>query len=98
MKYQTEAEAFRAIAEKFITGKRTYPNYGICAELVGLRNAREIDHAIDCSARTRCYGYVGDSMSYAYGTDLYTFGAVKNNEARALACLWMALEAEEEGK
>lgn len=54
------------------------------------------------SMYNRCYGYVGNGTSYAYGkSEVRTeFGraAIRNDEGRALACLWMALEAEEEGK
>ena len=97
MKYQTEAEAFRAIAEKFITGKRHYKKLGICAEAKGERNAGNITPDLATSIALRCMEYLPYGSTYAYGFDYYKWSAIQDDEARALACLWMAHEAEEEG-
>lgn len=102
MKYLTEAEAFRAIAEKFATGTQHYPKFGICAEIRLIEVRRDAPYHVTDAMFTRCYGYVGDCTSYAYGHSdektPYGYAAIRNDEGRALACLWMALEAEEGGK
>lgn len=103
MKYQTEAKAFRAIAEKFATGAQRYPEYGICAEIRLIELWYDAPHSVIQSMYDRCRTHAGSLTGFAYGADSARktpcgYAAVRNDEGRALACLWMALEAEEEGK
>jgi len=91
-----EAEAWRTIAEKFATGTQHYKKYGVCAEIKRLEVARKAPYQVTEAMYKRCYGYVGNGFNYAYGRDSAISGAIRNDEGRALACLWLALEAEEE--
>ncbi len=98
MKYQTEAEAFRKVARIFAGGKRMDPKHGICLEVYGIEKRGGLSQSDGLNARCRAIAHVTDPSGYAYGFDYQKWEAHQNDEARALACLWMALEAEEEGK
>ena len=103
MRYQTEAEAFRAIAEKFARGSQTYPMYGICAEIRLIERSYDAPYHVINAMYAQTRHHAGSFSGYAYGTDYTTttpcgYAAIRDDEGRALACLWMALEAEEEGK
>ncbi len=103
MKYQTEAEAFRAVAKEFASGNPKMPC--ICDQITetiggGWQHNRNPEL---CSAmRERIALHLSDmglpKHEPAYGrTSVLSSTINRNDEARALACLWMALEAEEEG-
>ena len=109
----TEAEAFRAIAERFATGTQRRTDFGICAEIRRFEVEGQYTSTIIGRMYQRCYSAVHDAGESAYG---YAYGwqiengeyvmtkcgryisCVRNDEGRALACLWMALDAEEEAR
>lgn len=94
MKYQTEAEAFRAIAERFATGT----NICGCIEDEITRFGAAIPLDIERAVKRRLGGHVGYLRGVEYGWKPDGVNIIRDDEGRALACLWMALEAEEEGK
>lgn len=98
MKRMTQAEALRKVAQMFISGKRSNTNHGICLELYEIELQGGLSAEDGLAARSRAISHVDHQSGYAYGFDYERWQAHQNDEARALACLWMALEAEEDGK
>jgi hypothetical protein len=82
----TEAEAWREIARRIVEGE--WNHQGLCSEAWRLFFGGLITPSVSAMMRVRMRHYVGNNQWWAYrqGT---------NREARALAALWMALEAEE---
>jgi hypothetical protein len=83
----TEAEAWREIARRIVEGE--WKNQGLCSEAWQLFFGGLITPSVSATMRVRIRHYLGNNQWWAYrqGT---------NREARVLAALWMALEAEEE--
>lgn len=85
----TEAEAWREIARRIVEGE--WHQYGLCRETWRLRHKRDITPSI--------WWAMHDHLKYhlnAFGLD-WAYPEGTEPEARALAALWLALEAEEEG-
>lgn len=81
----TEAQAWRKVAQKVEAAR---PLQGLCREMHEMRSDRRISHLLwlQMVARLAVYCSCG-SFVYPPGTE---------REARVLAALWLALEAEEE--
>lgn len=86
----TEADYFRAIAAEFVAGKQSY---GICYA-INWTQTHERRFRLDvCRQRMsqRVQSHLGFTY-FAYSTDTGRYR--REDEARALACLWLALDAE----
>jgi hypothetical protein len=82
----TEPEAWREIARRIVEGE--WGRWGLCREVWLLYMERGITSSIRMSERVKHHlDAAGLSWAYPEGTE---------PEARALAALWLALEAEEE--
>jgi hypothetical protein len=88
----TEPEAWREIARRIVAGE--WDAIGLCREVWKLRNQQSIAPKLALVMAFRAVEHVDliDNQSHPYA---YHQGA--EPEARALAALWLALEAEEEG-
>jgi hypothetical protein len=87
-KQLNEPQAWREIARRIAEGK--WRKLGLCAELCDLCDERLISCFMMCDMEDRINQHVrrhGGYWAYKPGTE---------PEARALAALWLALEAEEE--
>jgi hypothetical protein len=84
----TEAEAWREIARRIVEGK--WGGWGLCREVWSLC----IELRITRSMWNKMAGRVEDHLDAAGLSWAYPEGT--EPEARALAALWLALEAEEE--
>ena len=87
----TEAEAWREIARRIVEGEWGW--LGLCYEIARLKVQQRVadDQAGAMALRVEYHVESGASRSYPYA---YVEGT--EPEARALAALWLALEAEEE--
>ena len=85
--YLTEPEAWREIAQRIAEGR--WDRLGLCHEALVLRwGERIISSSTQVAMRTRIRYHLNSEMwAYRHGTE---------PEARILAALWLALEAEEE--
>lgn len=82
----TEKQAWRKIARRIEAG--TWCKAGLCREVIALYTHDEISFNTSDQMHHRIGLYLGDN------TWAYRMG--EEHEARTLAALWMALEAEEE--
>jgi hypothetical protein len=81
----TEAEAWREIARRIVEGE--WSRLELCYDAHKLYLQSQIDRPLSVKMRERLEQHIGRGLAYPYGTE---------PEARALAALWLALEAEEE--
>lgn len=82
----TEPEAWREIARRIAEGR--WDRLGLCHEALVLRWGKRIYGFTEVAMRSRIRSHLNTEMwAYRYGT---------KPEARILAALWLALEAEEE--
>lgn len=84
----TEPEAWREIARRIV--RRTWNKMGLCAELYDLCAERLISCFKMCDMEDRIKHHLRMHNSH------WAYEAGTEPEARILAALWLALEAEEE--
>jgi len=87
----TEAEAWREIARRIVDGE--WSRLGLCNETVELKRKGDVTHATRMDMCIRAWRHALSSSSRHNG---HAYRAGTNHEARALAALWLALEAEED--
>ena len=87
----TEAEAWREIARRIVEGE--WLRLGLCFEAVELEWKGDVTHATRMDMCKRACRHALCSSSRHNG---HAYRAGTEPEARALAALWLALEAEEE--
>lgn len=87
-RHLTEPKAWREIARRIAEGE--WNNCGLCAEIGDLCDEGRVHCWALCDMKDRIKQHLGAYHPWAYepGTEL---------EARILAALWLALEAEEDG-
>lgn len=84
--YLTEPEAWREIARRIAEGE--WGEIGLCSEVVALNSDLRICPSTAVAMRSRIRSHLNiERWAYRHGTE---------SEARILAALWLALEAEEE--
>ena len=84
--FLTEPAAWREIARRIAEGR--WDRLGLCHEALVLRWGKRIYGFTEAEMRRRIrYHINGEMWAYRHGTE---------PEARILAALWLALEAEEE--
>jgi hypothetical protein len=91
------SEAWRSLAKKLLTEKRIQT--GLCRELGNLRYACKVSLKVIREMEEQLHAHVNDyrPSGDVWGGYVYaTYGT--HHEERAMACLWMALEAEENGQ
>jgi hypothetical protein len=88
----TEPEAWREIARRIVEGD--WKKCGLCREAGALHENDKVTTAVFRSMSYRVRQHVAYCDSAVWGW-AYRMGT--EPEARALAALWLALEAEEEG-
>jgi hypothetical protein len=86
----TEAQAWRRIARTIVEGK--WAHSGLCDEVGTLRFNRQISGTVEERMYERINSYIRGSKSW------WAYPDGEEADGRALAALWMALEAEEERK
>ncbi len=88
----TEPEAWREIARRIAEGE--WKGLGLCYEAEELKWKGDVTHvtAIEMSLRACRHALFSSSRQNGHA-----YRAGTEPEARALAALWLALEAEEEG-
>ncbi len=87
----TEAEAWREIARRIVEGE--WDQYGLCREVADLQVQRRITGEKASAMHINVLSHLIQTSSRLHG---YVYPEGTEPEARALAALWMALEAEEE--
>ena len=94
MTYLTEAAAWRKIARKIVEGE--WSSLGLCYEIGKLRwSGGHISWRIDRKMWDRINEHL-DGHACLWDHSAYPMG--EEPEGRALAALWMALEAEEDAR
>jgi hypothetical protein len=88
----TEPEAWREIARRIVEGE--WSRFGLCREVAGLRVQRKIAEEKAYAMTVNVLNHLVETGSRQHG---YVYPEGTEPEARALAALWLALEAEEEG-
>jgi hypothetical protein len=88
----TEPEAWREIARRIVEGK--WNKYGLCGEAADLYVRLLVTGNMATAMCERVRPHVLSTSGRQRG---YAYPAGTEPEARALAALWLALEAEEEG-
>ena len=88
----TEPEAWREIARQIVEGE--WSRLGLCREAVERKWKGDVTNATFIEMCKRACRHVLFSSSRQNG---HAYRAGTEPEARALAALWLALEAEEEG-
>lgn len=92
----TEAEAWREIARAFAEREDAgLALAGLCWAAEGLAQIGHISFEDASDMEARVQGYMNHA-GFAYHTDLSTFDNAFEHEARCLAALWLAEEAEHE--
>jgi hypothetical protein len=86
----TEAEAWREIARRIVEGE--WKGFGLCNEVIRLYDEDRTERAELHAMYKRVRQHVAVSPD---GPD-WAYPASTEPEARALAALWLALEAEED--
>jgi hypothetical protein len=89
----TEAAAWRKIARKIVTGK--WAKEGLCCEVAVLRFNRQISDTMEGRMYDRIDSYIRGSGYWKFP---YAYPKGEEPEGRALAALWMVLEAEEDAR
>lgn len=84
--YLTEPEAWREIARRIAEGQ--WEGFGLCHEDSMLRWEERISASTHIAMRARTRFYLNDN--------LWAYPPRTEPEARILAALWLALEAEED--
>ena len=87
----TEAEAWREIARRIVDGK--WGQYGLCRETSRLHWDQLITDDMAFAMCERILPHLMETSSRRHG---YVYPEGTEPEARALAALWLALEAEED--
>jgi hypothetical protein len=98
-KQLTEAQAWRAIAEKLLT--QGYVQWGLCKEVARITVRTEDEHLyapMTARLEAHLHSYPERYGAYNPGEGEWAFPRGECHEERALAALWMALEAEEEAR
>ena len=92
-RYLTEPEAWQEIARRIAEGE--WVGCGLCAEIEVLHDQRRISlyMVLDMEERVESHLYF---KLWAY-EQMYAYEPGEEEEARILAALWLALEAEEDG-
>jgi hypothetical protein len=88
----TEPEAWREIARRIVEGE--WEGVGLCREVVELKWQGVLTDNTRIAMLRRALNHVFFSSNRHDG---HAYFAGTEREARALAALWLALEAEEEG-
>lgn len=90
-----QPDAWREIARKIVEGD--WQKYGICMEVWALWVDDRITHTTYRQMIQRVEGHVELHHEVSWGSHAaYAYRKGEEAEARAFACLWMALEAEAE--
>jgi hypothetical protein len=87
----TEPEAWREIARRIVEGK--WEGFGLCNEVLRLYG----EDRTECAELHAMYKRVRQHVAVSPDSPHWAYPAGTEPEARALAALWLALEAEEEG-
>ena len=88
----TEPEAWREIARRIVEGE--WSRLGLCREVANLQVQRRITEKKASAMAINVLSHLMETSSRQHG---YVYPEGTEREARALAALWLALEAEEEG-
>lgn len=98
-KLLTEAQAWRLIAKKLLDEGRV--EEGICLEVSKLNVNNTVAHDTYVKMFARLIDYRrshADLTNAGAWAGTFVYACSHHHEARATACLWMALEAEEEAR
>jgi hypothetical protein len=87
----TEPEAWREIARRIVEGE--WEEFGLCLETEKLEDENMVTGKTCAAMRIRVCDHVACCDSAIFG---WAYSVGVEPEARALAALWLALEAEEE--
>lgn len=93
----TETQAWNIIGHQLLTPEHELL-YGLCWEISRLHDNREIDWDTFCNMKNRLRDHIHDTPiaeRYVHDTR-YIFKPQEHRAERAIACYWMALEAEED--
>jgi hypothetical protein len=88
----TEPEAWREIARRIVEGE--WSRFGLCREVAGLQVQRKITEEKASAMAINVLSHLMETSSRRHG---YVYPEGAEPDSRALAALWLALEAEEEG-